>query len=97
MHFHSPGRTGGNAEPAGDTLIVIEKYQPCLRVNLEGARRANGDTGAATGTPVFVADDVLAERLYFYTRFNKKIDTLIIFLLVSLQFQYQQSLLFRCN
>ena len=64
MNLDRPGRTRPDAQLTGNTLFRVKSHFHGLAIfNVQGIRRANGNTGAALGAFIPVNFYFLAQRL----------------------------------
>ena len=66
MHFHCPWRAGLQAQPAGETSVIVESDPSRFGVKLKGIGGADSDAGTAMSAPLLITDDILAEGLDFH-------------------------------
>jgi hypothetical protein len=63
MQCHRPRRAGLDAKLAGQAFLVLEINLSRLDFNFESTGRADADTRPAVGAALFIADDIMPERL----------------------------------
>jgi len=91
MKLHGSRRTGGKANPAGQTSIVTEVDPPGNRVKLKGAGGTDNNTRPAVSAPFLITDYILAERLYPQPPLDEILDALVIISLLALKLKHHQA------